>query len=104
MTRLALRQRRLRVREADGAEHGGGGRLDVQALGEPCGTVRRRRRVQVAGRRSTIGLHRLGVRLTDADIALPRRRLTELADEFAERDDAGGQPISLLLLAHRRRE
>ncbi len=57
-----------------------------------------------AGRRSTIGLHRLGVRLTDADAALLKRRLTELADEFAERDDANGQPISLLLLAHRRRE
>ena len=57
-----------------------------------------------AGRRSTIGLHRLGVRLRDADIALLKRRLTELADEFADRDAADGQPVSLLLLAHRRRE
>lgn len=56
-----------------------------------------------AGKRSTITLQRLGVRLTDADAGELKRRLHALADEFAARDTADGRPVSILLLAHRRR-
>jgi DNA-binding transcriptional ArsR family regulator len=56
-----------------------------------------------AGKRSTITLQRLGVRLGDADVAELKRRLHELADDFAARDSAAGRPVSILFLAHRRR-
>ena len=56
-----------------------------------------------AGARAAIGIQRLGVRSTDADAAELKRRMHELADEFAGRDSPEGRPISILLLAHRRR-
>jgi hypothetical protein len=57
-----------------------------------------------AGPRSPISTTRLGVRLTDSDIAELRRRLDALADDFAARDDPKGTPVGMLLLAHRRRD
>jgi DNA-binding MarR family transcriptional regulator len=56
-----------------------------------------------AGPRATITAQRLGVRLSDADVRELRRRLSELATEFAERDDPAGVPVGMLLMAHRRR-
>jgi len=56
-----------------------------------------------AGPRASIGVQRLGVRLTDADTRELRARLGQLASEFAGRDDPAGTPVGLLLLAHRRR-
>ena len=56
-----------------------------------------------AGPRSAIGIQRLGVRLTDADAAELKRRMHALADDFAGRDSPQGRPVSILLLAHRRR-
>lgn len=63
-----------------------------------------REEVVDAGPRSTIAVQRLGVRLTDADVAALKRRLHAVADEFAARDSPDGRPVSLLLFAHRRRE
>lgn len=57
-----------------------------------------------AGPKGSLSATRLGVRLTDADIAELRRRLGELATDFAGRDDPTGTAVGLLLLAHRRRE
>ena len=56
-----------------------------------------------AGPRASISTTRLGVRLTDADIRELRRRLDDLAGDFASRDDAAGTPVGMLLMAHRRR-
>jgi len=56
-----------------------------------------------AGARAALSVTRLGVRLSRADQADLRRRLDALASDFAERDDADGEPIGILLLAHRRR-
>ena len=56
-----------------------------------------------AGPRASISTTRLGVRLSDADIRELRRRLDELAGDFAARDDAAGTPVGMLLMAHRRR-
>lgn len=56
-----------------------------------------------AGTDATLGMVRLGVRLVPEDLAELRRRIAELGDEFAARDDAAGAPVGVLLLAHRRR-
>jgi DNA-binding transcriptional ArsR family regulator len=56
-----------------------------------------------AGPRATIRAARLGVRLSKTDLAELKSRIDELAEDFAARDDPGGTPIGLLLLAHRRR-
>jgi DNA-binding transcriptional ArsR family regulator len=56
-----------------------------------------------AGTDATLGMVRLGVRLLPQDLAELRRRIAELGDEFAARDDAAGAPVGVLLLAHRRR-
>jgi DNA-binding CsgD family transcriptional regulator len=60
--------------------------------------------VAEAGPKAAIGTHRLGVRLTAADIKELRARLDALATDFAGRDDPAGTPVGLLLLAHRRRD
>ncbi len=57
-----------------------------------------------AGPRAAISTTRLGVRLSDADIRDLRTRLDALASDFIERDDPGGTPVGLLLIAHRRRQ
>jgi hypothetical protein len=56
-----------------------------------------------AGPRAALNVTRLGVRLSRADLAELRGRIDALASEFAERDDAEGTAVGILLLAHRRR-
>jgi hypothetical protein len=56
-----------------------------------------------AGPRAALSVTRLGVRLSRGDVAELRRRLDELASDFADRDDPAGTPIGILLLVHRRR-
>jgi DNA-binding transcriptional ArsR family regulator len=56
-----------------------------------------------AGADATLSMVRLGVRLGPKDAAELRRRIAALGDEFATRDDPSGQPVGVLLLAHRRR-
>ncbi len=62
-----------------------------------------REEVIEAGEGAALGVTRLGVRLTDGDLRELRSRMDSLATEFAERDDAAGTPVGMLLLAHRRR-
>ena len=57
-----------------------------------------------AGGDGVLAMVRLGVRLTDGDRDELRRRIRELGDEFAARDDPSGRPVGLLLLAHRPEE
>ena len=56
-----------------------------------------------AGEGASIGMTRLGVRLSEADIRELRRRMDELAENFAARDDPDGTPVGMLFMAHRRR-
>jgi DNA-binding transcriptional ArsR family regulator len=51
---------------------------------------------------SVITVLRLGVRLSPTDVEELRKRLSELGDDFALRDDPSGAPIGILALAHRR--
>ena len=46
---------------------------------------------------------RLGVRLTDADVADLRARLQGIGDEFVQRDDPAGTAVGIVLAAHRQR-
>lgn len=57
-----------------------------------------------SGPRGTLTLQRLGVRLSDADVRELRRRLEEIASDFAGRDNPSGTPVGMLLLAHRRKQ
>lgn len=56
-----------------------------------------------AGDDAIISTIRLGVRLSPADLAELRSRLSAVADEFAERDTADGEAVALLVALHRRR-
>jgi DNA-binding transcriptional ArsR family regulator len=56
-----------------------------------------------AGPKATLTTLRLGVRLRAVDLAELRRRISELGDEFAKRDDPRGEPVGILAVAHRRR-
>ncbi len=56
-----------------------------------------------AGPKATLTTLRLGVRLRPPDVAELRRRISELGDEFAKRDDPRGEPVGILAVAHRRR-
>ncbi|HEX5579604.1 MAG TPA: helix-turn-helix domain-containing protein [Candidatus Limnocylindria bacterium] len=62
-----------------------------------------RAEVLEAGPDSAISTLRLGVRLRRGDLAELRRRIRALGDEFAQRDDPGGQPVGILAVIHRRR-
>jgi DNA-binding transcriptional ArsR family regulator len=55
-----------------------------------------------AGEQAALGVVSLGVRLTDADLAELRRRVTELGDEFQPRDDPIGEPVGILAVVYRR--
>ena len=56
-----------------------------------------------AGADSSISALRLGVRLRKSDLAELRRQIHALGDEYAQRDDAKGEPIGILAVVHRRR-
>jgi DNA-binding transcriptional ArsR family regulator len=57
-----------------------------------------------AGEQAALGVVRLGVRLSDADLTELRRRVTELGDEFEPRDDPIGEPVGILAMVYRREE
>jgi DNA-binding transcriptional ArsR family regulator len=61
-----------------------------------------RQEVAEGGDDGVLALVRLGVRLNEADRAELHRRLRDLGDEFAARDDPAGEPVGLLLALHRR--
>lgn len=46
---------------------------------------------------------RLGVRLSDADLAELKHRMSEIGDEFEPRDDPKGTPVGILALVYKRR-
>jgi DNA-binding transcriptional ArsR family regulator len=54
------------------------------------------------GEASVVTSVRLGVRLTSDNLAELRRQLSAIGDEFVRRDDPAGEPIGVLLVAHRR--
>ncbi len=56
------------------------------------------------GDEATISSLRLGVRLRPDDLEELRRRIRQLGDDFVERDDASGEPVGILALAHHRRD
>ncbi|MEO6350868.1 MAG: winged helix-turn-helix domain-containing protein [Candidatus Limnocylindrales bacterium] len=56
------------------------------------------------GEDGVLSLLRLGVRLSPEDVAALRKRLSDLGDEFAARDDPSGERIAILALVHRRRQ
>lgn len=55
-----------------------------------------------AGEQATLGVVRLGVRLSDTDLAELRRRISELGDEFEPRDDPLGEPVGIMAMVYRR--
>jgi hypothetical protein len=55
-----------------------------------------------AGEQATLGVVRLGVRLSDKDLAELRRRISELGDEFEPRDDPTGEPVGVMAMVYRR--
>jgi DNA-binding transcriptional ArsR family regulator len=61
-----------------------------------------RQEVVEGGDDGVLALVRLGVRLNEADRHELRRRIRELGDDFAARDDPAGEPVGLLLALHRR--
>jgi DNA-binding transcriptional ArsR family regulator len=62
-----------------------------------------REEITEGGDASVLSSVRLGVRLTAGDLRELRGRLTAIGNEFAARDDPGGEPIGVLLVVHRRR-
>jgi DNA-binding transcriptional ArsR family regulator len=62
-----------------------------------------REEILEAGRDASLSTLRLGVRLSPADVAELRRRISQLGEEFVDRDDPHGQPVGILAVAHRRR-
>lgn len=63
-----------------------------------------REEVAEAGDDGVLAMVRLGVRLSEEDRRELQRRLRELGDEYVARDNPDGEPVGLLLLAHRRVE
>lgn len=56
-----------------------------------------------AGSAADVSSVRLGVRLSEADLAELRQRIRELGDEFEPRDDPDAEPVGFLAVVHRRR-
>jgi DNA-binding transcriptional ArsR family regulator len=63
-----------------------------------------REEVLEAGPDSVLATLRLGVRLTPDDLSDLRASLSALGDQFAKRDDPGGDPIGVVAVVHRRKE
>lgn len=61
-----------------------------------------REELVAAGPENVLFLSRFANRLDDDSCAELERRITELIDEFARRDDPGGRPMAFLLGGHRR--
>lgn len=61
-----------------------------------------REELVAAGPENVLFLSRFANRLDDESAAELERRITELIDEFARRDDPGGRPMAFLLGGHRR--
>ena len=62
-----------------------------------------REEVLEAGGKAIVTQFRLAVRLGKADGDELRRRLDDLAEEFKDRDDPGGEPYGLYVGLHRRK-
>jgi len=62
-----------------------------------------REEVAEAGPDAVLSTLRLGVRLSAADLGELNRRIRDLGDEFARRDDRAGEPVGIVALVHRRR-
>ena len=62
-----------------------------------------REEIQETGSDATLSSLRLAVRLNPADIDELRRRISELGEDFAARDDPAGGPIGIYAIVHRRR-
>lgn len=61
-----------------------------------------REEIREGGEASVVTSVRLGVRLSEPDLADLRQRLSAIGDEFAGRDDPAGEPIGVLVVVHRR--
>jgi DNA-binding transcriptional ArsR family regulator len=61
-----------------------------------------REEVAESGEDGVVTLLRLGVRLKARDLAELKKRISEIGDEFAGRNDPSGQPVGILAVAHRR--
>ncbi|MEA2677110.1 MAG: hypothetical protein QOJ81_1251 [Chloroflexota bacterium] len=55
-----------------------------------------------SGEQSALAVVRLGVRLSAKDLAELRKRITEIGDVFAIRDDPDGEPVGILGMIYRR--
>lgn len=62
-----------------------------------------RQEIEEAGADAVLATLRLGVRLAEPDLAELRRRLRDLGDAFAPRDDPLGTAVGILAVVHRRR-
>jgi len=56
-----------------------------------------------AGADAALYTLRLGVRLSDVDIARLSDALRVLGDEFSKSDDPTGQPVGILAVVHKRK-
>jgi DNA-binding transcriptional ArsR family regulator len=62
-----------------------------------------REEILEAGQDAALGTLRLAVRLKPDDVTELKRRVADLGDEFAKRDDPAGEPIGIAAFVHRRR-
>ena len=57
-----------------------------------------------AGPDAALATLRLGVRLKPDDVARLKKDLSDLGDQYSNRDDPAGEPIGILAVLHRRKE